>query len=81
MAWNHHFNDPEEEPSQEQTEEKTKFPFPDNKNKTNLPNEYPKEISEFISSVRSDLIGAENKNKFSNLTKEEWDALDDLNNL
>ena len=46
-----------------------------------MPNEYPREINEFISSVRSELIGSESKTKYSNLTKEEWEALDELNNL
>ena len=31
--------------------------------------------------MRSDLIGSERKSKFSNLTKEEWDALEELNKL
>ena len=51
------------------------------KKKTNMPELYPKEINEFINSVRSDLIGSENKSKHSNLTKEEREALDWLNNL
>ena len=46
-----------------------------------MPEFYPKEINEFISSVRSDLIGSENKSKHSNMTKEEWEALDWLNAL
>ena len=58
-----------------------KFPFPDKKQKTNLPSEYPKEINEFISSVRSDLIGSEKKDIYSNLTKDEWEALESLKQL
>ena len=54
MAWAHHFKDEERE---ESSEEKRKFPFPNKKQRTNVPQEYPKEISEFINSVRSDLIG------------------------
>ena len=42
------------------------------------PKNYPKEISNFISSVRSELIGAEKRTQFSNLTKEEWEALEKL---
>ena len=77
MAWTHHFRDEEKEDS---SEVKKKFPFTDKKQKTNLPPEYPKEISEFINSVRSDLIGSKRKSKFSNLTADEWRALDELNN-
>ena len=40
--------------------------------------EYPKEISDLVNSVRSDLIGSE-ENKYSNLTKEEWEAIEKLN--
>ena len=54
-----------------------RFPFPDKKQKTNPPNEYPREISEFISSIRSELIGSKKKS-YSNLTEEEWEALDSL---
>ena len=46
-----------------------------------MPEFYPKEINEFISSVRSDLIGSAEKTRYSNLTKEEWEALDWLNSL
>ena len=78
MAWKHYFKDSEVD---EETSVKSKFSFPDKKRKTSMPNEYPKEINEFISSVRSELIGSESKKKHSNLTKEEWDALDELNTL
>ena len=54
--------DEETEPESEETE-KMKFPFKNEKQKTNLPETYPKEINEFISSVRSELIGSQNKSR------------------
>ena len=46
-----------------------------------MPEYYPKEFNEFISSVRSDFIGSAKKTTYSNLTKEEWEALNWLNSL
>ena len=66
MAWRHHFKDFDD---QEETEEKNKFSFPQKNKKTNMPKEYPREISEFINSVRLDLIGSEKRTKHLNLTK------------
>ena len=75
MAWRHHFKDYNSETTSDDT---LKYPFPNKKQKTNHPSEYPKEISEFISSVRSDLIGSEKKHVYSNLSKEEWEAFGSL---
>ena len=66
MAWKHYFKDFE---PLAPIEEKDVFPFPDQKKKTNVPKDYPKEISNFISSVRSELIGAEKKKSFLTLQK------------
>ena len=78
MAWAHHFRDEDKE---ESSGEEKKFPFPGKKQKTNLPPEYPKEISEFINSVRSDIIGSVKKSKYSNLTEDEWKALEEIKNF
>ena len=60
-----------EEGENNYTENTNSCPFKEKKEKTNLPKEYPKEITDFVNSVRSDLIGsAQNNNKYSNLTKE-----------
>ena len=50
MAWAHHFKDEEKE---ETSGEQKRFSFPNKKQKTNLPPEYPKEISDLINSVKS----------------------------
>ena len=62
MAWAHHFSDEDRE---EKSEEKRQFPFPNKKQRTNLPPEYSKVISEFINSVRLDLIGSKRKSRHS----------------
>ena len=80
MAWKNHFHDAYEDDETVQTEDNLKCPFKDKKERTNLPKEYPKEITDFINAVRSDLIGsAGNNRKYSNLTKDEWEALEQLN--
>ena len=79
MAWRHFYHDAEEEEQPGNENEKTsEIPFKDKMEKRNLPREYPKEISDLVNSVRSDLIVSE-ENKYSNLTKEEWEAIEKLN--
>ena len=80
MAWKYQFHGSEEEEQRGSSSDHLKTPFDDKKKRTNLPKEYPKEITEFVHSLRSDLKGStENKDKHSNLSKEEWEALDQLN--
>ena len=80
MAWRYHFHDPNEEDDNVEIEDNFQCPFKDKNEKTNLPKDYPREISDFVNSVRSDLTGSAETNKnYSNLTKEEWEALDNMN--
>ena len=55
-----------------------KIPIKSTSKKTNLPKKYPGEIKEFVSSVKSELLGSEYRKVHPNLTLEERDALAEL---
>ena len=58
--------------------ESEKFPFSTKTKNTNVPKEYPVEIKEFVSSVKSELIGNDFKKVHPNLSDLEREALGEL---
>ena len=73
FAWKHFFRTNTREPK-----ESEKFPFSTKIKNTNVPKEYPVEIKEFVSSVKSELIGTDFKKVHPNLSDLEREALGEL---
>ena len=71
FAANHFFRNKNSEPKVNE-----KYPF-SSKN-TNLPYEYPNEIKEFVTAVKSELLGTEFEKVHHNLTVTEREALEEL---
>lgn len=76
FAWKHFFKTNEYSSGVER-----KFPFSTKNQKTNLPKDYPGEIKEFVSSVKSEFLGTEYKQVHPNLSKQEREALSELISL
>ena len=57
-----------------------KSPF-HNTRKVNMPRYFPPEISTFAESVKSDLIGAQHNKIYSNINKQEKQAMEECNDL
>ena len=55
-----------------------KMPFASNNKKVNMPKDYPIEIQEFVSAVKSDLLESEYNKGHPNLTDPETEALEEL---
>ena len=76
FAWRHFFKVNDFNPKNDE-----EFPFSTKKQKTNLPKEYPNEIKDFVTAVKSELLGSEFKQAHPNLKKEEREALSELISL
>ena len=73
FVWKHFFRNKNSEPKVNE-----KFPFPTKTKNTNLPYEYPNEIKEFVTAVKSELLGTEFEKVHPNLTVPEREALEEL---
>jgi hypothetical protein len=58
MAWRHHYFDDTENDDENsvETNTKEKFPFPDKKNKTNLPKEFLKKLRILSNQLNQNLL-------------------------
>ena len=72
MAWRTVFGDSDNK------KKEASEPLFEKEMKTNLPKNYPREITQFVDAVRSDLIGSEKQKVFPNLSHEEKKAMDYL---
>ena len=77
MIWKHFFWGKDREFSDDNNNA-TRVPTTQKRKNTNLPSNYPPEIRDFASSVRSDLLGSDFKKVHPNLTADERDALAEL---
>ena len=71
MAWHTIFGNPSNDDKNNDTNKNTKEYLFEKERKTNLPKQYPKEITEFVNAVKSDLLGNDLLRVHPNLSKEE----------
>ena len=71
MAWHTIFGNPSNDDKNNDTNKNIKEYLFEKERKTNLPKQYPKEITEFVNAVKSDLLGNNLLRVHPNLSKEE----------
>ena len=81
MAWHTIFGNPSNDDKNKDTNKNTKEYLFEKERKTNLPKQYPKEITEFVNAVKSDLLGNNLLRVHPNLSKEENKELRHLTSL